>query len=419
MGTATPPATSDASSNAELSVDTTEPYGIGPVNSDASPTSILATDRPDALSKPESTSQRYRPTIIGVSIAVPLGLLGLGLLFYIRRRYREDNLLHTPTVHFPPDHIYYTDNQVIAKAELDTCPNAIAELDEPIELDASETAINAMPDPRNRNSVTSELEGSAGIPSALSNRISAAVAANEVRWSDVSSLAPSQAQDAATARPSIAETLSIVSQQQHGSGQDVFLTPPRPHASHRLSRPTSGFLPDIEIPEEHKSLTPQSSIIGANKQSTRDEQEGKHANTVQEEGHEGEQLSISETAHTGDEAAQAGQNAEVGRNSHAVNTVNDGNRSYESATNAQTGEIAEVGEESHGGQDVPGSKDSNESGSEAQTGGAVQVDENCHEAETVDECKDPHENGMKAQACEDTHKSENRQQSDTPTLSGE
>ena len=91
--------------------------------------------------------------------------VALGLLFYILRRYREQKLLSTPTTYFPLDHIYSTDNQVIAKAELDTQPNAIAELDGrngPIELDNTEIA---GPDLRNRNVIVSELEGSRGITS--------------------------------------------------------------------------------------------------------------------------------------------------------------------------------------------------------------------------------------------------------------
>jgi hypothetical protein len=387
--TPTTPVTFDATPNVQLSVDPTEPDAVDHVNWDVSSTTMLSTDttKPDTLWKSESTTQNYRPTIIGVSIGVSLGFLALGLLFYILRRYREHNALRTPTAHFPPDHIYYTDNQIIARAELDTAPNAIAELqanNEPIELDGSEIAI---PDLRNRNSVASELEGSAGVPFDPNYRNSVSTSVDENRWSNVSSLAPSQAHRAMAGRPSVAESLSIVSQQHHGSGQDVFLTPPRPRASHRLSRPTSGLLPDIELPDDGSLSTPKSSSVAVRKQDSNDTRESCEREQVVAvpELHEGKQSPVSETAYTSDEAPQAGKGAQAGENSHQGETANEGEVLRKSGTDAQAGEVIQASEITSEVEAARKSEDSQQSDVKLQAAQDMQAGKKAREGETARE----------------------------------
>lgn len=156
----------------------------------------------------------------------------------------------------------------------------------------------------------------------------------------------------------------------------MFLTPPRPHASHRLSRPTSGVLPNIEGVEGDMTLTTQTSIVGIDEQ--RNPQEGEQTDADQE-AHEGEQVPISETARTSGEAAQAGQNAEADEKSHAVDIVNEGEVLFEGDENAQekTAEVSDKGEEG------PDSKGSHEESSETQAVGAAEADENSHKLDTA------------------------------------
>lgn len=207
------------------------------------------------------------------------------------------------------------------------------------------------------------------------------------------------------ARPSNAETLSIISQQHHGSGQEVFLTPPRPHASHRLSRPASGLLPEIAVSDDETTSTPRPSTVAETKQESngpQEQHEGEQAVGLQ--GHNGdEQISISETARASGEATQAGQNAEAGAKSQAVVTANEGED-----LNAQAGETVEVGEKSHEGDETPEGKDSQGNGFETQADGAAQADKISHDVETVNEGGDQHENGMNAQAGDDSTKADEK-----------
>lgn len=76
-------------------------------------------------------------------------------------------------------------DDMLATAELDTTPNAITELDGKILPSELEDSTHLSPDPRNRFSVFSELEGSN-----LDNLIAARAVAEERRLSTTSSLAP-------------------------------------------------------------------------------------------------------------------------------------------------------------------------------------------------------------------------------------
>jgi hypothetical protein len=100
----------------------------------------------------------------------------------------------------------------------------------------------------------------------------------------------------------MAETLSIISQQHHGSGQDVFLTPPRPHASHRLSRPTSGVLPEIAVSGDESPSAPKSSNVNIDEPNTGNAKEDGKSDATKEV-HEAEQISVSKAARRSGEAA--------------------------------------------------------------------------------------------------------------------
>jgi hypothetical protein len=285
-----------------------------------------------------TTSKNSRPTTIGVAVGVPIGLIGIALLLYILRRYLRYRQSCTTTVYLPPDLIDPFATRIIPKIELDTT-NAIHELDGTTAPSELEHSTSAVVDPKRPSSIVSELEGSPVTPSGPADRVSVATTPNQNRWSNTSSLAPPQG-NRTVARPSIAETLSIVSQQHHGSGQDVFLTPPRPHASHRLSRPTSGLLPEIEGSEDEIPSTPKSSTLAETKKESDDIQkqhEGEKAIAVQET-HDGEQVPVSETASTNAEAAQAGESL------HERETTDEDKASRKSDTEAQAGEVMQDAE---------------------------------------------------------------------------
>lgn len=274
-----------------------------------------------------TSAESRRPTIIGVSVGIPIGLVGIALLLYVLRRYLKYRESCTATVYFPPDPIDPFATRIFPKIELDAVPNAIHELDgttAPSELENSKSAVT---DPERPPSIVSELEGSPVIPPGPTSRASVATALNENRWSNVSSLAPPPAH-----QPSRA-ILSIVSQQHHGSGQDVFLTPPRPHASHRLSRPTSGLLPEIGVADDETHSTPKSSTITTNKQGNsgiHESNEGEQA-AADRGTHEGEQAAISQTARTSGERPlerEAADEDEVSR---------------KSGTKVQSGEVMHAG----------------------------------------------------------------------------
>ncbi|GAB7331442.1 hypothetical protein MBLNU13_g02857t2 [Cladosporium sp. NU13] len=260
-------------------------------------TAILAVD---TESEPRTSTGSNRPTTIGVSVGVPKGLVSITLLLYVLRRYLKYRGSCTATVSFPPDPIDPFATRISPKIELDALPNAIHELDGTTAPSELENSASAVTDPRRPPSIISELECSPGISSDPGNRASVATTLNDNRWSNAFSLAPSAAHQSSRARPSIAKTLSIVGQQHHGSGQDFFLTPPRPHASHRLSRPTSGLLPQIEVPGDEFPSTTKTGPTTASKQEISDMQElhdGEQA-VVAQATHEDEQVPSSDTART-------------------------------------------------------------------------------------------------------------------------
>lgn len=129
----------------------------------------------------ELMKDRRMSMILGVAVGVPLGLIAVAFVSYILHRHLKLKAVNANTsVHFPPDPIDPFATRIIAKAELDTQPNAIAELyahHAPSELEGSSSRI----------SLLSELEGS---PSNASNRVSARQRRPETRCSTISSLAP-------------------------------------------------------------------------------------------------------------------------------------------------------------------------------------------------------------------------------------
>ena len=312
-------------------------------------------------------------------MGVPIGLIGIALLLYVLRRYLEHRNSCISAVYFPPDPIDPFATRIIPKIELDAIPNAIHELDGTAAPSELESSASAVADAKRPSSIISELEGSPVTPSA-----SMATTLNRNRWSNASSLAPPQTHRVMAARPSIAESLSIVSQQHHGSGQVVFLTPPRPHASHRVSRPTSGLLPEIEVLDDEIPSTPNPSIDVVSEQVSNELQEshgGEQAAAVQAT-HDFEQVIISESSRTSDEAPQAGESAQAGEGSHEGETAN----------NVEA---------------------SRKSGTDAQAGGAAQAEDTSHKVKTTDEGEDPRENGVNAQAGEDLQAGEKPQEDGT------
>jgi hypothetical protein len=306
-------------------------------------------------------------------VGIPIGLVGVVLLLYILRQYLKYKNSCTTTVYFPPDPIDPFATRIIPKIELDAVPNAIYELDgttAPNEIADSKSAVTDLKKPA---SIVSELEGSPVIPPDPTNRASAATTLNEDRWSDVSSLAPPVVHRASRARPSIAETLSIVSQQHHGSGQDVFLTPPRPHASHRLSRPASGFLPNIGVSHDEIPLTPKTNIAAVSKHGSDDVQESPDA----------KQFPNNHTAQTSSEAAQKVGTAQAGESAQEIDAADEGEVSRKSDAEVQTDELEQ----------------------------AVEI---ISEVKAAHKSEDSHRNDMKLQAGEDMHENEIQHEDTAP-----
>jgi hypothetical protein len=250
--------------------------------------------------------------------------------------------------------------------------NAIHELDGTTAPSELENSTSAVADPKRPSSIVSELEGSPVTPSDPNKRASMATSLNQRRSSNASSLAPPRVNRKVAARPSNAEALSIVSQQHHGSGQDVFLTPPRPHASHRLSRPTSGLLPEIETSDDGIPSTPKLNTVAASEQ-------GENA---KEESHEGEQTiavqsssPISATADTIGE--NAGQSANVGESSHEGETTSECEVSSKIRVDAQEAEEVQAGEIASGAEAAHSSDDLQQSDVE------LQADEESRDNETA------------------------------------
>ena len=312
-------------------------------SSDVASSTLAVDEEPESRTSGES----HRPTIIGASVGVSIGLVAIALLLYVLRRYLKIRESCTATVYFPPDPIDPFATRIFPKVELDALPNVIHELDGTTAPSELENSTSAVAEPKRPPSIVSELEGSPVIPPDPTNRASVATTLNEDRWSNVSSLAPPVVHRSSRARPSIAETLSIVSQQHHGSGQDVFLTPPRPHASHRLSRPTSGLLPDLGVSNDEIPLTPKTSTVTVSKQGNNDVQEpheGEQGVAVRGT-HEGEQVSTSETAQTSSgESAWSGGTTQAGQSFQEGQIADESGASRKSSTEVQTSEFEQAGE---------------------------------------------------------------------------
>lgn len=285
--------------------------------------------------EPESrtSTESRRPTIIGVSVGVPIGLVAITLLLCVLRRYLKYRESCIATVYFPTDPIDPSATIIFPKIELDALPNAIHELDGTTAPSEPGRSTSAVKDPRRPPSIFSELEGSPVISPDPNDRASEATTLKENRWSDVSSLAPPALHRSSRARSSIVETLSIVSQQHHGSLQDVFLTPPRPHASHRLSRPASGLLSNVEVPDDEAPSTPKPSTVAVSQ---------KDSNDIQES-HEGEQVSACGTAQPGGQVKKAGEVVQSGESAQETETTDEGKVSRKSSTEVPTNEFTQVG----------------------------------------------------------------------------
>jgi hypothetical protein len=200
---------------------------------------------------------------------------------------------------------------------------------------------------------------------------------NENRWSNVSSLAPPPAHQSSRA------ILSIVSQQHHGSGQDVFLTPPSPNAWHRLSRPTSGLLPEIEVADDETHSTPKCSTITANREGNSGIHESNESGqAVADRGtHGGEQDAISETARTSGESARAGERP------HEREAADEDELSRKSGTKVHSGEVMHAGkitsevEAAHKCEDVQQSDANERAAEDMQPGEGQNENTTPHEAD--------------------------------------
>ena len=378
--TVTPVTVVITTTDSEASMYTTDSTtsAVSPNSSTASASSALGNSAvlPDVNteSKSSSATNNHRSTIIGVAIGVPLGLLGIVLLSFILRRHLKNKALHTATsvVYFPPDPIDPCATRIFPKIELDTTPNAIYELDGASAPSELEVSVSVSVGARRPLSAISELEGSPVTPPDPTSRASVATTLNEIRWSNVSSLAPPPAHQSSRA------ILSIVSQQHHGSGQDVFLTPPRPNASHRLSRPTSGLLPEIEVADDETHSTPKSSTITANKEGNSGIHESNESEqAVADRGtHGGKQDAISETARTS------------GERPHEREAADEDELSRKSGTKGQSGEVMHAGkitsevEAAHECEDVQQSDANERAAEDMQPGEGQNENTTPHEADS-------------------------------------
>lgn len=176
----------------------------------------------------------------------------------------------------------------------------------------------------------------------------------------------------------------------------MFLTPPRPHASHRLSRPTSGLLPEIAVSDDNIPLTPKLSDISASRQGSNETgkiHEDEQAVAAQET-QEGEQPPISETVHTNGEATQTGESAQAGENT-------------------QAGGSAQAGKTPHEGETANEDKASRKSDTEAQASEVMQDPGITSRVEADNEGGLQHENGMNAQAAQGMQAGEEPQKGET------
>lgn len=271
-----------------------------------SPTDAI-TAIPSSTTNSPSSSSSPTSTIIGTTVAVPLGLIALGLLTYFLRRHRKREALYCPAantdVFLPPNVTYGADDKSFSKVELDTQPNALVELHSnnvPIELEGSPTAV---PHPSDRISVMSTPRNN--------------------RHSSTSSLTP------------MATCLQAVSQQRYGSDQSSYLIPSHPY---RLSRHASGLLPTIEVSGTESLWPPKPSSVSSSNQGT---------NALQSE-----QPQVGQ----GDEKVRTVQKAE-----DSLETNEKKDKTAPASDNAMASVEAQVDEKVDQGQEVHGSENAHDS----------------------------------------------------------
>ena len=183
----------------------------------------------------EAKAQHDRKsTILAVGIAVPLGLIALGLLFWILRRHQKHKARNTPSanpdVFFPPD-----PPQTQPKAELDSQQTTYGEKyqhDVPSELEGSPVMVNpaASPEPVAQ---TASYDPRTYRVSSLSPL---EAATDGSRWSDISSIGPLSNRASAGAGGLLA-----VSQQHYGGGGQTQQQQYQPY------RPPSGLPAPAEL----------------------------------------------------------------------------------------------------------------------------------------------------------------------------
>jgi hypothetical protein len=173
----------------------------------------LSTESASKSPTAEAQAQHDRKlTILAVSIAVPLGLIAIGLLFWILRRHQKHKARSTLSVNqdvfFPPD-----PPQTQPKAELDSQQTTYGEKyqhDVPSELEGSPVLVTPMASPE-PVAQTASYDPRAYRVSSLSPT----EAATDVsRWSGVSSMGPPSNRQSAAG----AAGLLAVGQQHYGGG---------------------------------------------------------------------------------------------------------------------------------------------------------------------------------------------------------
>jgi hypothetical protein len=170
-------------------------------------------------------------TILAVSIAVPLGLIALALLFWILRRHQNHKARSPPfanqDVFFPPD-----PPQTQPKAELDTQQPVHSEKyqqDVPSELDGSPVVVH----PPNSPGPVAQIASYDPRTYRVSSLSSSEAATDLSRWSEVSSMGPPSNRQSAGA----AGLLAISQQHYGGGGQQQQQQQYQPY------RPPSGLPP--------------------------------------------------------------------------------------------------------------------------------------------------------------------------------
>jgi hypothetical protein len=193
-----------------------------------------ATESSSTSRAEEAQAQHDRKlTILAVSIAVPLGLIALGLLFWILRRHQKHKAHSTSSanqdVFFPPD-----SPQTQPKAELDTQQPIHSEKyqqDVPSELEGSPILVHPPTSPGPVAQTASYDPRTYRVSS-----LSPSEAATDLsRWSEVSSMGPPSNRQSAGAAGLLA-----VSQQHYGGGGQQ-------QQQYQPYRPPSGLPPPAEL----------------------------------------------------------------------------------------------------------------------------------------------------------------------------